>query len=842
MAAASAEDWSIETTTHEPLACVNCRSRKLKCDRRTPVCSRCAKSDAGCLYPESRKKPPFKRRNVRELEARLVQVEGLLKNVVKAPPATQGPKSHSTSSGPQEPPPKPLENEAVDFDIGASLSSGPDSASNLLQPPIQSPRDQDGSIPSELIGLGQFEGLPPSSMIEELHDLFFETQRSFLYIIHKGNYLRSFYSTAPHMRPPMCLQYAIWTTAACRSDKYRTNKDVFYRRTRQYLEADELKGFGEHYVTVSHAQAWALVAIYEAHSMFFTGVAMSSARCVRLVQILGLHRLDDPLAEELGVETWRPILAPPRDRTELEERRRTFWCVFCIDSHASITTGWPSLIDISEVTAQLPISEDAFNGGKQEKSYTLQDALKGHSEYSVFGSAVVTSYIFNQLLKHVHRPMPNDRPEDPELGMFWKRHRELDNMLSNTFMSLPECFRLTKQTNDPIVAHTTQLNLHASVISLHNLASDKAMRFNLPSHILHASKIRSATAAREIVNIMKMTRPNKMVGYKSPLVAFSLYSAAAVYIHLIKESPESYAIESLEFLIKCMETIGRQHPITRIYLGQVLFDTERNGVSVTVELPPLKDYSQLLSHNIPLLTLATISRYSNQPPPLPEDGPSMSQKHLDAESTSGHMRTTSTYLPSAVARTIAEDAVDSAAAHGSKRKRAMPVVSSLSTSSSVQGRRRHGSLAHRTATSPSPSRVAMNEVSFSGVTATLAAASTGADINTSSSSSSSSNDNHDDDDIDLLNHHPPVSVMPEMDIFQELSGMDEWQQQQDMPDVAGILGSSSNEDNNNINNIGNSGNSSGDLNFDAMTGSATDPWYFLMDSGGHSGAGIDNGL
>lgn len=55
----------------EPLACVSCRARKLKCDRITPACSRCIKVSNDCVYPASRRKPTFKRRNVKELEARL---------------------------------------------------------------------------------------------------------------------------------------------------------------------------------------------------------------------------------------------------------------------------------------------------------------------------------------------------------------------------------------------------------------------------------------------------------------------------------------------------------------------------------------------------------------------------------------------------------------------------------------------------------------------------------------------------------------------------------------------------------------------------------------------------
>jgi hypothetical protein len=39
----------------------------------------------------------------------------------------------------------------------------------------------------------------------------------------------------------MCLQYAIWTTAANGHEKYGIYHDIFYMRARQYLEADELK-------------------------------------------------------------------------------------------------------------------------------------------------------------------------------------------------------------------------------------------------------------------------------------------------------------------------------------------------------------------------------------------------------------------------------------------------------------------------------------------------------------------------------------------------------------------------------------------------------------------------
>lgn len=109
---------SEQASSLESLACVTCRARKLKCelmipvpstspspcsranscpglralpylgllsscstprqlaynvtgDRRGPICTRCEKSGNTCVYPETRRKPAFKRRNVKELEQRL---------------------------------------------------------------------------------------------------------------------------------------------------------------------------------------------------------------------------------------------------------------------------------------------------------------------------------------------------------------------------------------------------------------------------------------------------------------------------------------------------------------------------------------------------------------------------------------------------------------------------------------------------------------------------------------------------------------------------------------------------------------------------------------------------
>lgn len=53
------------------ISCTQCRRRKLKCDRVKPSCGTCSRLRHQCVYPEGRMKSTTKRRNVKDLEARL---------------------------------------------------------------------------------------------------------------------------------------------------------------------------------------------------------------------------------------------------------------------------------------------------------------------------------------------------------------------------------------------------------------------------------------------------------------------------------------------------------------------------------------------------------------------------------------------------------------------------------------------------------------------------------------------------------------------------------------------------------------------------------------------------
>ncbi|KAI0453286.1 hypothetical protein F5B21DRAFT_505513 [Xylaria acuta] len=617
--------------TGESLSCVTCRSRKLRCDKVRPVCTRCAKVNGDCVYPESRRKPAFKRRNVKELEERLAQVEDLLRQAGEGIPAAAGAgvaldadelATEAVDIDAFETPVTEdvlfqgidygtpdvsLDNATFDFnDANSAAFTGNTSAQPLGD-------FNDNTFSGELIDLGGvFETLPPFEIMEDLNRLFFQRQQQFAPIVHPGRYLQAFYST-PHMKPPMCLQYAMWALTSNNDSKYHAYHDVFYRRARQYADLDEMKGYGEHFITVAHAQTWCIIATDEAKSMMFTRAAMSCARAVRLAAMMGLHHLDSPPDES------SPTLAPPRDWAELEERRRVFWGIFCIDSHCSISTGWPHLIDVTEVTTCLPANEAAFHSGEPMDTCSIHDVFKGDHAYSSFAGSIVVCHLFNLILKHAHRPKENDSPENYEYGEYWKRHRDIDNTLSSAFMFLPESLRLPENYRE-LTAVNTNLNFHASIICLHHAALERIDTHNLPESAKRISQDRLSAAAQEIVNIMKLTC-HLSSSPRTPLAALSLFCAASVYIYFCKEDPTPTSVGNLDFILSAMEAVGRTHSITRSFLRQALLDIEWNGVQDIVRLPRVARLSQhlnnVVSHNVPLLARTRMSRHSEAQPPMP---------------------------------------------------------------------------------------------------------------------------------------------------------------------------------------------------------------------------------
>ncbi|SPN97812.1 related to Zn(II)2Cys6 transcriptional activator [Cephalotrichum gorgonifer] len=573
------------------LACMICRRRKLKCDGVRPSCSTCSRLGHTCAYDEVRRKSGPKRGYVKALEERLKQVETMLKT--QEPNAAGGgnpkPVSLALENGASHGQPQ---GHATNYAVGnPSLGMGGDRDMDRWQYSGESPRtatveefnfnsnmpvpmnNMNSNFPWEMIGLGLEEPLPTQETIDELHQIYFERIHPSAPMIHKYRYLAAM-NLAPNQRPPVCLRYAIWTMACSVTDKYGDLKDLFYQRARKYVESDYIKGYGEHMISVAHAQTHVLLACYELKMMYFPRAWMNTGAAVRLCQMIGLHRLDGA-----GLDV-KQSLPPPRDWTEREERRRTFWMAFCEDRYSSIGTGWPMTIEEKDIMTHLPASEEAFDMSRPEQTQSLQDAMSpsGATKLSPFGGIVLMACLFGRNLIHLHRPDTDDRDHDLN-GEFWKRHRQLDNILLNTSLCLPRQLKLPAGIGNANIIFMN-MSIHTSTICLHQAGIFKADKHKLPTSVSSESKVRCITAANEIASIMRMISHTDLSSF-NPFVSFCLYVAARVFVQYLKSRPDdSQTADSLRFLLSAMNVLKRRNPLTESFLVQLDVDLEALGTRI----------------------------------------------------------------------------------------------------------------------------------------------------------------------------------------------------------------------------------------------------------------------
>jgi hypothetical protein len=150
---------------------------------------------------------------------------------------------------------------------------------------------------------------------------------------------------------------------------------------------------------------------------------------------------------------------------------------------------------------------------------TLKEAMTadGASLLSPFGGVCLMASLFGRNLIHLHRADADERDDDLN-GEFWRRHRNMDNILLNIQMSLPAHFRLPAGIQEANVVFTN-MNIHTSTICLHQAAIFKAEKNRMSSSVSAESKIRCITAAAQIASIMRMVCHLDLSGVSSAFSA-----------------------------------------------------------------------------------------------------------------------------------------------------------------------------------------------------------------------------------------------------------------------------------------------------------------------------------
>ncbi|KAK4041235.1 hypothetical protein C8A01DRAFT_14989 [Parachaetomium inaequale] len=522
------------------LSCAQCRSRKLKCDRKRPICGRCVKQNETCSYPGLRQRALGRRKTVRDLEERI----------------------------------------ALSVDPGVP---------GLLRQPA-----------NQLIDLGIFEQLPSWDVIDQLTALYFQNIHAGAPTLHQATYTAAL-RLPPHMRPPMCLQYIVMASAAATSETYRHLSEPFYQRARVYAEADELKGPGETLTTVGHAQSWCLISAYECHVYaIFTRASTSLCRGVRIAQMLKLHQLDvqapEPLPSALPPprnwieaeerrQTWWVVFLADRFLTST-----TGWPSLVDERH--IKTNLPS----SEESFTAGIANDPpillSNG--------LQELEQGRgAQLSPLAIRILAVNELLHALDHSANHSTASGTDDTQNGLYWRRHREIDTNLTTLTLLLPERLHLARNPRslDAILIH---ICTNMATIQLHRTALALLRRGTPVNHLnndtmIAQSEARLLPAAAGVLAVFRAAGDDGVgTAIRNPLLSFAAYMAASVFLEdcsrvsLVgpggqdRSGRRRQSEESLDYLARILVFFGRSSSLVRANAFQLAADMKRSGYDASM--------------------------------------------------------------------------------------------------------------------------------------------------------------------------------------------------------------------------------------------------------------------
>ncbi|KAF5531953.1 Zn(II)2Cys6 transcriptional activator [Fusarium napiforme] len=360
-------------------------------------------------------------------------------------------------------------------------------------------------------------------------------------------------------------------SAAETSDAYRHLGMIFYKRAVKYLQDDHLGDTSESSMTLGYVQARALISCFEAEHSMFSKASITLCSAIRAAQMLGLHQID--------------VKGPDRgqhvDWIGVEERRRTWWTIFCYDRFTCATTGWPALIHDHNIKTRLPASEKAYENGQEENTRFLGDQLLESEQHSTFAGAVLAAHIFHRTIEHTRTNNSQDQEDqDFNSDLYWQRHKGIDNDLKFMLLMLPKnlCLPANYRTHNAIFVNVM---LQTATICLHRAAlwRMKSNLQGLPSYLIRLSQDRLLPAAEEILNIFRMI-PDLGATFTNPLICFAAYMAALVFMASTSPTePNGEHGQNLDFILKILAAFGNTNLVANALANEIVKEMKQCGIS-----------------------------------------------------------------------------------------------------------------------------------------------------------------------------------------------------------------------------------------------------------------------
>ncbi|KAG0645929.1 Transcription factor BOA15 [Hyphodiscus hymeniophilus] len=533
------------------MACVSCRKQKRKCNKALPACALCERMNRHCDYSDASPAPTSEEFNA--LSMKVIELESRLNgnHSMISPPTTYRTPSSTAISAPDS--------------LGAggpSYNHPQDYAWQGLQNkfPAIAVLDKEtfkdggyGYLISQYQGYLKYpyiafaakdvlEHLGDGNSVTAIANEYFATVHLWMPIVSQKRLMVDMRNPHWEAGPDFALLLLCMKLIISRPpDSIESYQTLIYVSAKRFIAMAEASGT----VSLFVLQAGLLITWYEYGQAIYPAAWMSAGWCVRYGNLLGINGHSETLE----------LLGRPSTWTELEERRRTWWGVLITDKIVSIGSQGHILTNQEpNADTPLPVNDSAWEQG--ELSLAVQRLVSNPLSDAVepFPRLCQASILVGKVLNHHHgTPIPSDVLKFGLANQLYIEisilARKLNEEAENTqdFLSLTAPLSLTYST---LCVLCEEYSCPAGSIT----SSPEAAEMQIKA--IDGLKTVAGSIVAFADRISLATQNPQDLDRLSPIIMECMYTAAANYAWLVRESgDESYQI-ALDSLRHCLRKFG----------------------------------------------------------------------------------------------------------------------------------------------------------------------------------------------------------------------------------------------------------------------------------------------
>ncbi|KAH8754372.1 fungal-specific transcription factor domain-containing protein [Diaporthe sp. PMI_573] len=419
-------------------ACHECRGRKLRCDRKQPICGACESSSLTCQYTTVLAPRGPKPGYLKDLQERLASLEYVLCQITQQPttwlsqpsPSLEFPVLQDVSHDPLSPfPPSSAAPAWTALELGQNTAMSLDGFDLEALSPASLTPDRRASIATVSTFTCPDTPTGSSSPTQSILDqVYWHKIHPLVPILHYRRYM-SWSSRTDKSITKECLQYCMWTIAASAATEYDHGfTDGLYRCALQRMQRIEAACTDRVTSTdgpddLEQVQALLLLSLYELKHVDFRRGWITAGRAFSLIQLSFTQNLP----------SWAPNLALTTDWIDVDEKRRTFWLAFCLDCFISLRNNSPCTFG-DHMTVPIPDSDDDFQKGNVAIPVYLNEILDNPSfqlqrPFPIFNEHILLASLCSDVISHRSKSL-SEESHCTEPDTFWARHQQLVDSLT----------------------------------------------------------------------------------------------------------------------------------------------------------------------------------------------------------------------------------------------------------------------------------------------------------------------------------------------------------------------------------------------------------------------------